>query len=75
MSGAKTVHNIICRNISKDYDAYTWIKPRLGDRNDILYMMALRGHFSGDVEDQVLGGKATVKLDKLLYRSERQMSF
>ena len=33
LADSKMVHNIICSNIAEDYYAYTWIKPRLGDRN------------------------------------------
>ena len=38
-------------------------------------MVALRGHFSGDVVDQVLVSQATVNFNKLFYRSERQIIF
>ena len=72
---AKTVHNIICINIAEYSDAYTWIKPRLNDRNGILDMVDWMVHFSVNIADQVLGGQATVNSDKLFYRSERQMSF
>ena len=75
LAGDKTMHNIICSNISEDSYAYTWIKPRLNDRNVILDTVALRGKFSENVADQVLGGQATVKFNKLFYRRERQMSF
>ena len=74
LADAKTVNNIICSNIAEYSDAYTWIKPHINDRNGILDMVALRGHFSSDVADQVLGVQETVKLDKLFYRSELQMS-
>ena len=69
------VHNIICSNIYEDPDAYTWIKPRLGDRSGILDMVHLGGHFSGDVAYQVLGNQETVNFDNVFYRSEHQMSF
>ena len=42
LADAKTVHNFICSNMSKDSDAYNWIKTHLNDRNCILYMVALR---------------------------------
>ena len=38
-------------------------------------MADLRGHFSDNVADQVLGVQESVKFDKLFYRSECQMSF
>ena len=38
-------------------------------------MVSLRGHFSGDISDQILCVQATVNFDKLFYRSERQLSF
>ena len=75
MADAKTVHNIICINISKDSVTYTWIIPHLNERNGRLDMVDLRGHSSGEVTYQVLGGQATVNFDKLFYRSEGQMSF
>ena len=69
------MHNIICCNIAKDSDAYTWIKHLLNDRNGILDMVALRKHFSGNVSYQLLGGHTPVNSDKLFYISECQMSF
>ena len=64
LADAKTVHNIICSNIAEYSDSYTWMKPRLNDRNSILDMVDLRGYFSRDFVDQVLCGQATVKFGK-----------
>ena len=75
LSDAITVHNIICRNIAGSYDAYTWINPCLNDKNGRLDMVVLRGNFSSEVADQVLGGQSNVKFDKLFYRSEHQIIF
>ena len=75
LADAKTVHNIICINIAEDSDAYTWIKPSINGRNGRSDMVTLRGHFSGDVSDQVLGDEANVNFDNLFYRSECQMIF
>ena len=71
----KTVHNIIYSNIAGDYDAYTWIKSQLNDRNGRLDMLASGGYFSGDIAEQVLGGKATVNFDMLFYISDHRMIF
>ena len=65
LADAKTVHNIIYSNIAEYSDTYTWIKPRLTDRNGRLEIVAFRGHFSGDVAYQVLVIQSTVNFDKL----------
>ena len=75
LADSKTVKNIICSNIAECSYAYTWIKPCLGDSNSRLYMVDLRGNFSDNVDNQVLGCQATVNFDNLFYRSERQRSF
>ena len=65
LAGAKTLGKIIYSNIYEYSDAYTWIKLCPGGSNGRLDMVALRGHFSGDVADQVLGGQAIINLDKI----------
>ena len=75
MNNTNTLYNIICSNIYEDYDAYDWIKPRLNYRDGILDMVSLRGHFSGNISYQLLGGHANVNFDKLFYRSEHQIIF
>ena len=69
------MYNIICSNISENSDAYTSIKPCINDSNGRLYMVNLKGHFNGNVANQVLGRQATVNCNKIFYRSERQMCF
>ena len=75
LADSKTMKKIICSNIAECSYAYTWIKPCRGDRNGRLYMVDLRGNFSDNIDNQVLGGQATVNFDNLFYRSERQRSF
>ncbi len=72
---ARTVHQIILRNVHEDSDAYTYIKTLLRHRNGRRDMIALRERYSSDATRQTIINSAKGTLDNLRYKNERSFSF
>ena len=72
---AKTVHQIILRNVHEDSDAYTYIKPLLRRRDGRLDIMALCDRYHNDATKQAIINSAKNTLSHLRYKNERSFSF
>jgi len=72
---AKTVHQIILRNVHEDSDAYTYIKPLLRKRDGRMDMLALRDRYHNDATKQAIINSAKSTLSHLRYKNERSFSF
>ena len=72
---ARTVHQIILRNVHEDSDAYTYIKPLLRRRNGRLDIVALRQRYDNDATKQAIINMAKASLGQLRYKNERSFSF
>ena len=72
---ARTVHQLILKNVSEDSDAYTYIKPLLRFRDGRRDILALRERYSSDATKQAIINSAKASLEVLKYRNERSFSF
>ena len=72
---ARTVHQLILRNVHEDSDAYTYIKPLLRRRNGRLDITALRQRYDNDATKQAIINMAKSSLSHLRYKNERSFSF
>jgi len=72
---AKTVHNIILKNIHEDSDAYTYLKPLLNQQDGRRDRLALRERYSSDASMQVIINAAKNILEHLRYKNERSFKF
>ena len=70
-----TVHQIIVRNITKDSDAFTYIKPHLKHENGRKHIKALLGRYESAAGIQERVAEANRTLQNLRYRNKRAMSF
>ena len=69
------VHNIITRNISETFHAYTYIKPRIINNNGRVDMEALEvRHQNIDMQDMYIN-EAKQTLENISYKSERATKF
>ena len=69
------VHQIILNNIAEDFNAYTYIKPHIKEKDVRNEFIAPRECFENDgmLQEQVL--KAKLILKNLVYHNERHMTF
>ena len=72
---AKTVHQIILKNISEESDAYTYIKPFLRHEDGRRDIVALRGRYENVSSLETRVNEAKQLFDSLQYRNERHMPF
>ena len=59
---AKTVHQLILKNVQEDRDAYTYIKPLLRQRSGRQDMLALRDRYNSDATKQKIINQAKATL-------------
>ena len=72
---ALTVHNIITRNISETYHAYTYIKPNIKKKNGQIDIEALRVRYHDPAMQDMCINEAKTTLETLSYRNERAMKY
>ena len=72
---ARTVHQLILRNVNEDSDAYTYITPLLRRRDGRLDILALRDKYHNDATKQAIINSAKATLSHLRYKNERSFSF
>ena len=72
---ARTVHQVILKNINEDSDAYTCVKPFIRKRDGRKDIEALRLRYSSEASKQSKINKAKAELGTLRYKSERSFSF
>ena len=72
---AKTVHQIILKNVHEDSDAYTYIKTLLKHRNGRMDIKALKDRYSNDATKTTLINAAKASLETIRYKNERAFSF
>ena len=72
---AKTVHNIILKNLSENSEAYTYIENSLDNQDGRVDILALRLRYANKSADDVLENEAKESFQRLQYKNERAMSF
>ena len=72
---ARTVHNLILKNIHEDSDAYVYLKPLLNQQNGRRDWLALRECYSSNASKQVIINAAKSSLINLRYKNERSFKF
>ena len=72
---ARTVHQIILKNVHEDSDAYTYIKPLLRHQDGRRDHLALKDRYASEATKQALINAAKATLANLRYKSERSFSF
>ena len=72
---AKTVHNLIMKNLSENSEAYTYIENSIDEQDGRVDIIALRTRYSNKSADDVLGNEAKESFRNLVYKNERAMSF
>ena len=72
---AKTVHNLIMKNLSENSEAYTYIENSIDEQDGRVDIIALRARYSNKSADDVLGNEAKESFRNLVYKNERAMSF
>ena len=72
---ARTVHNIVLKNLSDNSEAYTYIENSLEDQDGRVDILALRARYANKSADDVLGNEAKGSFQRLVYKNERAMSF
>lgn len=72
---AKTVHQVLLRNIAEDSDAYTYIKTHLRRENGRVDIIALRERYENTSSMEARVNEAKRLFDSLQYRNERSMPF
>jgi len=72
---ARTVHQIILRNVHEDSDAYVYLKPLLHRQAGSLDIQALRGRYQSEASVQAIINNAKSILCNLRYKNERSFSF
>jgi len=72
---ARTVHQIILRNVHEDSDAYVYLKPLLRRQDGSLDIQALRGRYQSEASVQAIINNAKSVLCNLRYKNERSFSF
>ena len=72
---ARTVHQIILRNVHENSDAYVYLKPLLRRQDGSLDIQALRGRYQSEASVQAIINNAKSVLCNLRYNNERYFSF
>jgi len=72
---ARTVHQIILRNVHEDSDAYVYLKPLLRRQDGSLDIRALRDRYQSEASVQATINSAKAVLSSLRYKNERSFSF
>ena len=70
-----TIHNIIIRNISDGFDAYTYVNPHINRYTGRRYIKALRGRYKNSAMHEQYVNKYKRTLETVAYRNERAMKF
>ena len=68
---ARTVHQIILRNVQQDSDAYVHLKPLLRRQDGSLDIQALRDRYQSEASVQATINNAKAVLVNLRYKNER----
>ena len=69
--GSLALHNIITRNISENYHAYTYIKPKIKKNNCQIDIKTLQARCHNRAMQDVYINEARKMLETLSYRNER----